>query len=291
MPARHGARVGGVGTVMSTAAPTVTMNRSPPSTPTAVSTSSAMSEAAAESRISRRRGVQSGGIGRNVNNLMGSSGVTQAAGAACATLGRKKTGGSSSSDSLQFYMNNLGKVKLLKASEEVTLGRQIQKAMRHERVRDHLEAIRGTPPTVEEWAYAVGLTGEELEQQIMTSETAKKSMISANLRLVVSVSKKYRYRGLPFSDVIQEGTLGLVRATEKFDPERGFKFSTYAVWWIRQSILKGVMEQVRERENRPHVGEHESFRALYVFLCSLDKIQSHASKYHLNTTVNNSNGN
>jgi len=108
-------------------------------------------------------------------------------------------------DSVRMYLSEIGKVKLLTAEEEVILARRI-------RVGD---------------------------------VTAKKKLMEANLRLVVSIAKKYIGRGLSFLDLIQEGNLGLVRAVDKFDPERGFKFSTYATWWIRQAITRAIADQAR----------------------------------------------
>lgn len=147
--------------------------------------------------------------------------------------------------SLQFYLRNMTKTQLLKAEEEKILGRQIQKGMQYMKVRDHLTAMRGVPPTNEEWSYAVGMDVEELLAQLNRAERAKVAMINANLRLVVSVTKRYRLLGVALTDLIQEGTFGLMRAAEKFDPERGFRFSTYAVWWIRQAAMRGVMDQVK----------------------------------------------
>jgi len=108
-------------------------------------------------------------------------------------------------DSVRMYLSEIGKVKLLTAEEEVTLARRVRK---------------GEIP-------------------------AKQALMTANLRLVVSIAKKYIGRGLSFLDLIQEGNLGLVRAVDKFDPERGFKFSTYATWWIRQAITRAIADQAR----------------------------------------------
>lgn len=108
-------------------------------------------------------------------------------------------------DSVRMYLSEIGKVKLLTATEEVDLARRVRK-------------------------------GEIL---------AKQQLMTANLRLVVSIAKKYIGRGLSFLDLIQEGNLGLVRAVDKFDPERGFKFSTYATWWIRQAITRAIADQAR----------------------------------------------
>jgi RNA polymerase primary sigma factor len=108
-------------------------------------------------------------------------------------------------DSVQLYLRAIGRIKLLSAPEEIELARRIGK-------------------------------GDQL---------AKKRLVQANLRLVVSVAKKYQGRGLPFLDLIQEGNLGLIRAAEKFDPERGYKFSTYATWWIRQGITRALADKSR----------------------------------------------
>ena len=148
-------------------------------------------------------------------------------------------------DVVNFYLNNLKQYRLLDAGEEVVLGREIQRGMRCEIVRDRLEAQLGSVPTYDEWATALGLETTELMADLDAAERAKRAMISANLRLVVSVAKRYRFKGMAFPDLIQEGTFGLVKASEKFNPELGFKFSTYATWWIKQSIMVGIGEQAR----------------------------------------------
>ena len=116
-----------------------------------------------------------------------------------------------------------------------------------ERVRDRLESTHGVAPTYEEWAATLNLTKKDMLRELAVAGKAKEHMISANLRLVVSMARTYQYRGLALPDLIQEGTMGLVKATEKFNPEMGFKFNTYATWWIKQSILTGIANQVRAR--------------------------------------------
>jgi RNA polymerase primary sigma factor len=118
-------------------------------------------------------------------------------------------------DALQLFLKDIGKVDLLTAAQEVELAKRIERG-------DHC---------------------------------AKQEMVEANLRLVVSIAKKYRNQGLPFLDLIQEGTIGLVRAAEKFDYRKGFKFSTYATWWIRQAVARALADKARTIRMPVHVVE------------------------------------
>jgi RNA polymerase primary sigma factor len=118
-------------------------------------------------------------------------------------------------DSLQLFLKDIGKVDLLTAAQEVELAKRIER-------------------------------GEH---------RAKQEMVEANLRLVVSIAKKYRNQGLPFLDLIQEGTIGLVRAAEKFDHRKGFKFSTYATWWIRQAVARALADKARTIRMPVHIVE------------------------------------
>ena len=120
-----------------------------------------------------------------------------------------------STDSLQLLLKDIGKVDLLTAAQEVELAKRIERG-------DH---------------------------------GAKQEMVEANLRLVVSIAKRYRNQGLPFLDLIQEGTIGLVRAAEKFDYRKGFKFSTYATWWIRQAVARALADKARTIRMPVHVVE------------------------------------
>jgi RNA polymerase primary sigma factor len=120
-----------------------------------------------------------------------------------------------STDSLQLFLKDIGKVDLLTAAQEVELAKRIERG----------------------------------EHQ------AKREMVEANLRLVVSIAKRYRNQGLPFLDLIQEGTIGLVRAAEKFDHRRGFKFSTYATWWIRQAVARALADKARTIRMPVHIVE------------------------------------
>src|SRR3954465_9882342 len=120
-----------------------------------------------------------------------------------------------SADSLQLFLKDVGRVSLLTATQEVELAKRIERG-------DH---------------------------------RAKQEMVEANLRLVVSIAKRYRNQGLPFLDLIQEGTIGLVRAAEKFDWRKGYKFSTYATWWIRQAVARALADKARTIRMPVHVVE------------------------------------
>jgi RNA polymerase primary sigma factor len=141
-------------------------------------------------------------------------------------------GAFSSPDSLQAFLRDIGKVDLLTAAQEVELAKRIERG-------DH---------------------------------GAKQEMVEANLRLVVSIAKRYRNQGLPFLDLIQEGSIGLVRAAEKFDHRKGFKFSTYATWWIRQAVTRALADKARTIRMPVHVVEKlnkivRSERKLHGELC------------------------
>jgi RNA polymerase primary sigma factor len=120
-----------------------------------------------------------------------------------------------STDALQLFLKDIGKVELLTAAQEVELAKRIERG----------------------------------------DDNAKRQMVEANLRLVVSIAKRYRNQGLPFLDLIQEGTIGLVRAAEKFDHRKGFKFSTYATWWIRQAVARALADKARTIRMPVHVVE------------------------------------
>ncbi|HEY9736094.1 MAG TPA: RNA polymerase sigma factor SigC [Trichocoleus sp.] len=212
--------------------------------------------------------------------------------AAALLQGRRTT------DLVRIYLQEIGRVSLLRRDEEVSEAQHVQRYMQllelleqaaeQEggllatysnllKVRDRLTSHLGYRPSLERWAKDGGIPVEELkptlsqgkrqwaqlaelpviELEAMMAEgiRAKEHMIKANLRLVVSVAKKYQNRGLELLDLIQEGTLGLERAVEKFDPTKGYRFSTYAYWWIRQGITRAIATQSRTIRLPVHITE------------------------------------
>ncbi|MEA5577022.1 RNA polymerase sigma factor RpoD [Anabaena sp. UHCC 0451] len=148
-------------------------------------------------------------------------------------------------DSIRLYLQEIGRIRLLRADEEIELARKIADLLELERVRDHLYEQLEREPQFKEWAEAVQLPLPTFRYRLHVGRRAKDKMVQSNLRLVVSIAKKYMNRGLSFQDLIQEGSLGLIRAAEKFDHEKGYKFSTYATWWIRQAITRAIADQSR----------------------------------------------
>lgn len=140
-----------------------------------------------------------------------------------------------------LYLKEVGPIPLLTAEEEVSLSRRWRKArLAQARRRKNVSDQR---------------TRRFLERQIKDGITARKHLIEANSRLVVSMARRYMGRGVPLSDLIQEGNLGLMRAVDRYDPERGYRFSTYAIWWIRQAIARAVGEQGRSIRLPTHMVE------------------------------------
>ncbi|MEM8778788.1 MAG: RNA polymerase sigma factor SigC [Cyanobacteria bacterium P01_G01_bin.49] len=204
----------------------------------------------------------------------------------------------STTDLVRLYLQDIGRVPLLKKEEEVSKAQQvkqyvqlleireaavqkedliIKKLIEVDTIHDQLVARLGHRPSWEKWAKATQMTVFELKQVLSQGKQhwaklanlklneleniqkigiqAKDEMIKANLRLVVSVAKKYQHRGLELLDLIQEGTLGLERAVEKFDPIKGYRFSTYSYWWIRQGITRAIATQSRMIRLPVHVTE------------------------------------
>lgn len=197
--------------------------------------------------------------------------------------------------SISTYLKSMGNHELLRASEEIVLARQIRILLQWEEIREGLESNLERPPSYLEWCNAINekrakemeFEAEEtadsdntfqvaaevtppllpdvidvplLKKQVRKSKKAKRAMIESNLRLVVSIAKRYQHRGLSFQDLCQEGTLGLMKATEKFDPDKGFRLSTYATWWIKQSIMRAIADQSRTIRLPVHV--HDQLNAI-----------------------------
>lgn len=148
-------------------------------------------------------------------------------------------------DSIRLYLQEIGRIRLLRADEEIELARKIADLLELERIREKLMEHYDREPNEQEWASAVEMRLPEFRRRLYIGRRAKDKMVQSNLRLVVSIAKKYMNRGLSFQDLIQEGSLGLIRAAEKFDHEKGYKFSTYATWWIRQAITRAIADQSR----------------------------------------------
>lgn len=160
-----------------------------------------------------------------------------------------------SADMVRTYLHEIGKIPLLTNEEEIIYGKQVQQMMDLVLTQENLSQKYDRLPTQQEWSESVGLTPEALEETFRQGTRAKRKMIEANLRLVVSVAKKYQKRNLELLDLVQEGTLGLERAVDKFDPTKGFKFSTYAYWWIRQAITRAIAQQARTIRLPVHITE------------------------------------
>ncbi|MEN9204649.1 MAG: sigma-70 family RNA polymerase sigma factor [Thermostichales cyanobacterium SZTDM-1c_bins_54] len=158
---------------------------------------------------------------------------------------------SDNQDAVGRFLKTIGRYSLLTPAQELELAQQVQAAMA-------LRASQKPRESLEAWAARLGRDPQELRRILEAGDRAKQKMVECNLRLVVSIAKRYRNRGLPFLDLIQEGTLGLTRAVEKFDPTRGYKFSTYATWWIRQSVNRGLQNKGRMIRLPAHMYEKVS---------------------------------
>lgn len=174
-----------------------------------------------------------------------------------ATVDKKQDTASASqrlnADTVRSFLVQIGRVPLLTREEEIHYAQQVKQLMELLQIKEDLTAKFDSEPAFSAWADAAEMTESQLQEILDIGEIARQKMIEANLRLVVAIAKKYQHRNLEFIDLIQEGTLGLQRGVEKFDPDKGYKFSTYAYWWIRQAITRALDQKSRSIRLPIHV--------------------------------------
>lgn len=149
-------------------------------------------------------------------------------------------------DALTLPMRTISRMPLLTACEEIALARQVQKGRQLLEVKEEMTVrAGGSAPSPEAWALEAGMPMRQLQRSLHRAERARSRMVVANLRLVISMVRRYQPRPADLEDLIQEGTIGLIKAVERFDPSRGYRFSTYATWWIRDGIGSALLKQGR----------------------------------------------
>ena len=158
-------------------------------------------------------------------------------------------------DLVRSYLKEIGRYPLLTPEQEITNARLVQQMMAIEKQRSSLALQLNREPTTRELATLLGQTEAEVQSIVQQGQKAKHKMVTANLRLVVAIAKKYQNHNLDFLDLLQEGALGLQRGVEKFDPNKGYKLSTYTYWWITQSITRAVADKSRTIRLPIHINE------------------------------------
>ncbi|MBW4638873.1 MAG: RpoD/SigA family RNA polymerase sigma factor [Gloeocapsa sp. UFS-A4-WI-NPMV-4B04] len=160
-----------------------------------------------------------------------------------------------SDDAVGAFFKEMARYPLLKPDEELELAHRVRFLIEIEELQKRLQSELNRQPSKVEVTALIGLSERQLEQRLYQGRVAKRKMIRSNLRLVVSIAKRYLNRGVQFLDLIQEGAMGLNRAAEKFDPDKGYKFSTYAYWWIRQAITRAIANDARTIRLPIHIVE------------------------------------
>ena len=236
------------------AASTKAASSKKPASTKAASTKAASTKAAASKASSKKAAAAD--LDKAADQLLAAAGKAPATDAKATEKDAAKTAkalasikigpkGVYTEDSIRVYLQEIGRIRLLRPDEEIELARKIADLLQLEELANQFEADNGHYPDTKEWAALVEMPLVKFRRRLMLGRRAKEKMVQSNLRLVVSIAKKYMNRGLSFQDLIQEGSLGLIRAAEKFDHEKGYKFSTYATWWIRQAITRAIADQSR----------------------------------------------
>ena len=236
------------------AASTKAASSKKPASTKAASTNAASTKAAASKASSKKAAAAD--LDKAADQLLAAAGKAPATDAKATEKDAAKTAkalasikigpkGVYTEDSIRVYLQEIGRIRLLRPDEEIELARKIADLLQLEELANQFEADNGHYPDTKEWAALVEMPLVKFRRRLMLGRRAKEKMVQSNLRLVVSIAKKYMNRGLSFQDLIQEGSLGLIRAAEKFDHEKGYKFSTYATWWIRQAITRAIADQSR----------------------------------------------
>jgi RNA polymerase nonessential primary-like sigma factor len=149
-------------------------------------------------------------------------------------------------DALSQHLRAIGRIALLSPSEEISLARDVQQGRQLLEAQEELKLrAGGSSPGLQTWALECGMDVRQLRDRLRRADRARQRLVVANLRLVISIARRYQHRPGELEDLIQEGTIGLIKAVERFDPSRGYRFSTYASWWIREGIGSALSSRGR----------------------------------------------